>query len=124
MCSPVALCTGMLCIPMNNNSNVNDGAVQCRLSLERNRWLEANRQKEDQRREGSAILLNAPRCRQKLLNDSACAGAEGEGGHASKKRASCPTRDPIQDPVRSLKARSLSVVQVFPGAGAHLGPGF
>ena len=92
-----------------HDTDVNDGAVQCRSSLEMNRWLEANRQKEDQRREGSAIPLNAQRCRQKLLNDSACAGAEGEKGHASKKQASCPIRDPIQDPIQPLKARSLSL---------------
>ena len=87
-----ALYSAVYCISMHNR-DVRDGAVQCRLSLEGNRWLEANRQKEDQRREGSAILLNAQRCHQKLLNDSAsfkytstrsmivpCAGAEGEGG--------------------------------------------
>ena len=84
----------VLCISLHD-TDVNDGAVQCRLSLEENRWLEANRQKEDQRREGSAIPLNAQRCRQKLLNDSACAGAGGgKGGtHPKSKR-------PVQSVIR------------------------
>ena len=83
-------------------------AVQCRLSLERNRWLEANRQKEDQRREGSAIPLNAQRCRQKLLNDSACAGAGGgKGGtHPKSKR-------PVQSVIRSKTQYNLSKLEVF-----------
>ena len=43
-----------------------DDAMQWRLSLEGNRWLEANRQEEDQRKGRSGIQLNTGRWRSRL----------------------------------------------------------
>ena len=104
-----------------HDSDVNDGAVQCSADYH---WRRTDgwRQTDRRRIKGGKGVQSHLMLRGVARNCSMIVRVpeqRGKGGHTSKKRASCPIRDPIQDPVRPLKARSLCVVQVFPSSVAH-----